>query len=43
MKPIRDLELEPEDITSMTETSFRYHSERSSVPKRSEESFRKES
>ena len=41
MQSIRDADLGLEEITSMTKTIFVNHSERSSVPKRSQASYRK--
>ena len=41
VKPIRDSDLGLEEIMSITETIFVNHSERSSVPKTSQESYRK--
>ena len=41
MQSTRDLDLEIEEIISMTNTIFINHSERSSVPKKSQESYRK--
>ena len=41
MQPIRDSALGLEELTSMTKTIFINHSKRSSVPKKSQASYRK--